>query len=61
MGQILHGSTSGPLATCASSTICPCSLITQMAVFTNDTSNPTNNLIPQSPFWIRFGNSNGLL
>jgi hypothetical protein len=54
-------STSGSLATYASFTIFPCSLTTQIAVFANDTSNPTNSLIPQSSFWIQYGNSDSLL
>jgi hypothetical protein len=45
----------GLTATCASFTIFPCSLTTQIAIFANDTSNPTNSLIPQSSFWFDTG------
>jgi hypothetical protein len=47
-------------AVSASFSILPCSLITQIAVFAGDTSNPTNSLIPQFFFWIRYGKVDNL-
>ena len=36
------------------------SLITQIAVFSSDTSSPTNSFIPQSSLWLRYGNGASL-
>jgi hypothetical protein len=54
---IQRNSASGSLATCAAFTVFPCSLITQIAVFSSDTFSPMNSLIPQSSHQLR--NSNG--
>jgi|GEM_PF-1763481 len=40
--------------------ILPCSLTTQIAVLANDTSSPTNSLIPSSSLWIQYGNGDSL-
>ena len=50
----------GSLVACASLTIFPCSLTTQIAVFSSDTSSPTNSFIPQSSRWIQYGNGASL-
>lgn len=54
--SIQRASASGSLAAFASLTILPCSLMTQIAVFSSDTSSPTNSFIPQSSRWIQYGN-----
>jgi len=42
---IQRPSASGSLAACASLNIFPCSLMTQIAVLSSDTSSPTNSFI----------------